>query len=246
VTPSYLPGLGFSIGAIVKFKTANESGPLSQALTQANQAFVAQSQQVNANVQAVDHIFSAWSQHVDQVVQNIPGLQGLQDTIQTSAELQAKTGVGSQQHKDNPTLPLSSAELQAKTGVPTEPIDWDRMSRQAFEAFNQRFAQGGFNNGWGIVKAEPHSYKVLEPSRFQLDTRFQLDINLTRKPFMGELYHSTLSITFSVGSWRDFDMKSPSVAAVGSEVKTDGHPDPSLFLLQAALLGFSFNYQPYH
>jgi hypothetical protein len=109
------------------------------------------------------------------------------------------------------------------------------MSRQAFEAFNQTFARGGANV-WGIVKAEPLSYRELSWGRFQLD------INLTRKPFMGELYHSTLSITFSVGSWRDFDMKRLSVAAVGSEVKTDGHPDPSLFLLQAALLGFSFNY----
>jgi hypothetical protein len=58
---SYISGIGFSISAIHKFKIAKESGPLSQALTQANQAFLAQSQQLNANLQAVDHIFSAAS-----------------------------------------------------------------------------------------------------------------------------------------------------------------------------------------
>jgi hypothetical protein len=83
---SYLPGIGFSIGGISKFKIVKECSPLSQALTQANQAFLgyqqhkdnptaewsqaltqanqaflAQSQQLNANLQAVDHIFSAAS-----------------------------------------------------------------------------------------------------------------------------------------------------------------------------------------
>src|SRR5262249_50655499 len=66
----------------------NPNNPLPQLLTQANQAFVAQSQQVNANVQAVDHIFSAWSHHVDQVVQNISGLQAVanNDLDQSNAD----------------------------------------------------------------------------------------------------------------------------------------------------------------
>jgi hypothetical protein len=83
---SYVSGIGFSIPGIIKFKSAKGSGPLSEALTQANQAFLgyqqhkdnptaelsqaltqasqaflAQSQQLNANLQAVDHIFSAAS-----------------------------------------------------------------------------------------------------------------------------------------------------------------------------------------
>jgi hypothetical protein len=55
----------------------NQNNPLSQALTQANQAFLAQSQQLNANLQvAADRIFSAWSHQVDQVVHNIQGQTG--------------------------------------------------------------------------------------------------------------------------------------------------------------------------
>lgn len=50
----------------------NQNNPLSQSLAQANQAFLTQSQQRIANVQAAaDRIFSAWSHHVDQVVHNI-------------------------------------------------------------------------------------------------------------------------------------------------------------------------------
>jgi hypothetical protein len=64
----------------------NQNNPLSQALTQANQAFVAQSQQLNANVRAAaDRIFSTWSHHVDQVVHNIPGLQGVANRTPASA-----------------------------------------------------------------------------------------------------------------------------------------------------------------
>jgi hypothetical protein len=58
---SYVGGIGFSTAAIMKFKQHkdNPTAELSQAQTQANQAFLAQSQQLNAN--AVDHIFSAAS-----------------------------------------------------------------------------------------------------------------------------------------------------------------------------------------
>jgi hypothetical protein len=58
---SYVGGLGFATGAIMKFKQHkdNPTAVLSQALTQANQAFLAQSQPLNAN--AVVHIFSAAS-----------------------------------------------------------------------------------------------------------------------------------------------------------------------------------------
>ena len=60
---SYIPGIGFSIGGIIKFHQHkdNPTAELSQALTQANQALLAQSPQLNANLQAVDHIFSAAS-----------------------------------------------------------------------------------------------------------------------------------------------------------------------------------------
>jgi hypothetical protein len=55
----------------------NQNNPLSQSLTQANQAFLAQSQQLNANLQAaVDHVFSAWSYQVDQVVHTIQSQLG--------------------------------------------------------------------------------------------------------------------------------------------------------------------------
>src|SRR5262249_49730454 len=152
----------------------NQNNPLSQALTQANQAFVAQSQQLNANVRAAaDRIFSTWSHHVDQVVHNIPGLQGPQDTIQPSAELQANTGVRTQE-------------------------DLDTMARQCFDGFIQTHAQGGSDNGWGIYRADLVSYKTVDRDHFQLE------INLGRLPFLfGNAFHSTLTLKVAHGTWWD-------------------------------------------
>ncbi|HEY7327048.1 MAG TPA: hypothetical protein VH592_05385 [Gemmataceae bacterium] len=43
----------------------NQNNPLSQSLTQANQALLAHSQQLGASLLAADHIFSVWSHPVE-------------------------------------------------------------------------------------------------------------------------------------------------------------------------------------
>jgi hypothetical protein len=223
VTPSYISGIGFSIGEIIKFKIAKESGPLSQALTQANQAFVAQSQQLSANVQAVDHIFSAWSQHVDQVVKNIPGLQA-------SANDQA--------HKDNPTATLvqNIPGLQASANFDPDQDRADKYGRWiavGFDALHVYY--GGWGNLWGITRSKFLSAKCLQKG----SERYQVDIDLERWSFGGP-YHSTLSIQFSGEVTGPGDRR--LLTTVGTEVTTNGKPDASLFLLQGLLLLERTNY----
>jgi hypothetical protein len=226
----------------------NPNNPLSQALTQANQAFVAQSQQLNANVQAaVDHIFSAWSHHVDQVVQNIPGLQAVANY---------------QLHKDNPTATLvhNIPGLQDVAGrIPASTFgelsqgdqqyqlehgptvsDWNpakEMGTQFFDRFKNTFAQA--RNVWGIEGAWFRS--ATSPS----SGRYEVNIELTRRPWVGDTFKSTLTVKFGVfhsGGWSERDHSNRYyVSVTGSDVTTHGKPDASLFLLQAALSGFQYD-----
>ena len=204
----------------------NPNNPLSQLLTQANQAFVAQSQQLNANVQALDHIFSAWSHHVDQLVQNIPGLQAVANY---------------QQHKDNPTATLvqNIPGLQAVANNDLDQEIADKQGRRVADVFIEKFAQGGFSNAWGITRASFLSAKPLQTMTYP--TRWQVDINLERCGFSG-MYHSTLSIQYLRRMQDTFP--NDVFVAQGSEVTTDGKPDPSLFLLQGLLLGWRVEDKP--
>jgi hypothetical protein len=104
------------------------------------------------------------------------------------------------------------------------PTVLDKMAKQVFDAFNQTFAKEG--NVWGILKAEQGSYQLTSSA-------FQVDITLTRRPFIGDYnFRSTLSLEFDpIGQSGPEWMK-----VTGSTVMTDGEPDSSLFLLQTALL----------
>src|SRR5262245_12876648 len=199
----------------------NPNNPLSQALTQANQAVLGQAQQVNANVQAaVDHIFSAWSHHVDQVVHNIPGLQA---------------GANYQQHKDNPTATLmhNIPGLQAGANYQAHEESKetaDSYGKKVADAFIERCAQGGPDNVWGIRSAKFISAKPLDTQ----GERYQVDIELYRYDFFSGWCYSTLSIKFH---YRFQDaMPNAALVADGSEVTTHGKQDASLFLLQGLLL----------
>src|SRR5262249_40873657 len=105
------------------------------------------------------------------------------------------------------------------------------------DAFVKKFAQGGNNNLWGITSAEFLSAKEIhETSPAWRDKQhFKVDIDLTRAELFNHVYHSTLTVEFSVTYTTGARPKPPYFEVLGSEVTTNGKADASLFLLQGLM-----------